>query len=68
MKVKYYPETDTLYVELKETPSVESEEIAEGIVIDYDGSGEIIGIEVERISEKRSIEIPVVGKLLLSTV
>ncbi len=67
MKVKYYPETDTLYVELKETPSVESEEIAEGIVIDYDGSEEIVGIEIERISGKRSIEIPVVGKLLLST-
>ncbi len=67
MKLKYYPETDTLYVELKGTPSTESEEIAEGIVVDYDESGEIVGIEVEGVSKKGDVDIPIVGKLLLAS-
>lgn len=64
MKFKYYPETDTLYIELKETPSVESEEITDGVVLDYDQNGEIVGIEIEKASKRREIEIPYVGKLL----
>ncbi len=67
MRFKYYPETDTLYIELKETPSVESEEIADGVVLDYDNSGEIVGIEIERASERREIEIPIVGKFLMAS-
>jgi len=64
VKFKYYPETDTLYIELKETPSVESEEITDGVVLDYDQNGEIVGIEIEKASKRREIEIPYVGKLL----
>ncbi len=67
MKLNYYPETDTLYIELKETPSVESEEIADGVVLDYDNSGEIVGIEIERASERREIEILIVGKFLMAS-
>ena len=36
MKLNYYPETDSLYIDLSEHPSVESREISEGIVLDYD--------------------------------
>ena len=64
MKVFYYPETDTLYIEFKDTPSVESEEIADGIVVDYDESGEVIGIEIEHATKKGNIELPFRGKLL----
>ena len=64
MKVKYYPETDTLYIEIKETPSIESEEISNGIVVDYDELGEIVEIEIENASQIREFEIPVKGKLL----
>ena len=64
MKISYYSETDTFYIELKEVPSVESEELAEGIVVDYDENGEIIGIEIERASERKEVELPFVGKLL----
>ncbi len=67
MKFKYYPETDILYIELEETPSVESEEIADGVVLDYDNSDEIVGIEIERASERREIEIPIVGKFLMAS-
>ncbi|MEO2083642.1 MAG: DUF2283 domain-containing protein [Desulfurobacteriaceae bacterium] len=64
MKISCYPETDTFYIELKEVPSVESEEIAEGIVVDYDENGEIVGIEIERTGERREVELPFIGKLL----
>ncbi len=67
MKFKYYPETDTFYIELKEVASVESEEIADGVVVDYDENGEIVGIEIEKAIEKKDIEIPVVGKLMVAS-
>jgi len=67
MKFKYYPETDTFYIELKEVPSVESEEIADGVVIDYDENGEIVGIEIEKATQKEDINVPIVGKLMLTS-
>jgi len=47
MRLTYYPETDTLYIETKDVLSVESEEISEGIILDYDEDGNIVGIEIE---------------------
>jgi len=67
MKFKYYPETDTFYIEVKYVPSVESEEIADGVVIDYDEKGEVVGIEIERAANRKDIEIPIIGKLSVSS-
>ncbi len=39
MKLNYYSDTDSLYIDLSEQPSVESREISEGIVLDYDVAG-----------------------------
>jgi uncharacterized protein YuzE len=64
MKVKYYPETDTLYIELKEGVSVESEEVAEGVVVDYDERGEAIGIEIDGVRKARERALPFIGKLI----
>jgi hypothetical protein len=36
MKLNYYPDTDCLYIDPSEKPSVESREISEGVVLDYD--------------------------------
>ena len=66
MRISYYHETDTLYIEFKDVPSVESEEIADGVVVDYDEKGEIVGIEIEHASKRRNIELPIAGKLLIS--
>jgi len=38
MKLKYYPDTDSLYIDLSEKPSVSSQEISEGVVIDFDST------------------------------
>ena len=39
MKLNYYQETDSLYIDLAEKPSTESKEISEGVVLDYDSDG-----------------------------
>ncbi len=52
MKVQYFPDTDTLYIELLNLPGVESEEVMEGVVFDYDEEGKIVGIEIEHFTEK----------------
>ena len=41
MKLNYYPETDSRYITLSEQPSVESLEISEGVLIDYDADSRL---------------------------
>jgi len=51
MKLNYYPETDSLYIDLSEKESVDSKEIANGVVVDFDESGAIVGIDIDRASK-----------------
>ena len=51
MKLNYYPDTDSLYIDLSSTDSVDSIEISDGVVIDYDGSGKITGIDIDHASK-----------------
>jgi len=52
MKIKYYPETDSLYIDLSEKVSHNSQEIAEGVIVDYDVDGNIVGIDIDNASKK----------------
>lgn len=52
MKLNYYPETDSLYIDLSEKASTESKEISEGIVLDYDAEGNLVGIDIDNASKK----------------
>lgn len=52
MKLNYYPETDSLYIDLSEKTSVESREISEGVVLDYDANGTLVGIDIDNASKK----------------
>ncbi len=52
MKLSYYPETDSLYIDLSEKISVESKEISEGVVLDYDAEGKLVGIDIDNASKK----------------
>ena len=58
MKITYFPETDTLYIELLDIPSVESEELIDGVVVDYSEDGKVVGIEVEEVSAKKEVSLP----------
>lgn len=52
MKISYYPETDSLYIHLSDKPSAESSEISEGVVADYDSSGNLVGFDIDNASRK----------------
>jgi uncharacterized protein YuzE len=50
MKLHYYPETDSLYIDLSERASVDSREVAPGVVLDFDTGGHLVGIDIDRAS------------------
>ena len=47
MVFQYYPDTDMLYIKLADDVSTESEEVAPGIVLDFNADNRVIGIEIE---------------------
>jgi uncharacterized protein YuzE len=51
MKLHYYPDTDSLYIDLKANPSSDSREVAEGLVIDLDSAGRVVGIDIQHASQ-----------------
>lgn len=50
MVFQYFSDTDMLYIRLAERASSESEEVAPGIVIDFDEHNQVVGIEIENAS------------------
>jgi uncharacterized protein YuzE len=51
VKMSYYKDTDSLYIDLSEKPSKESLEVAPGIVLDFDDDNNIVGIDIDRASQ-----------------
>jgi uncharacterized protein YuzE len=56
MKLAYHADTDSLYIDLSEHPSTESREISEGIVLDYDAAGQLVGIDIDNASRKVQLQ------------
>jgi uncharacterized protein YuzE len=52
MTLHYYPETDSLYIELKSAPGTEAREIVAGLVVDLDANGEVVGFDIDHASRK----------------
>lgn len=50
MKLHYYPNTDSLYIELKTGPGAETREIAEGLNVDFDAAGAVVGLDIDHAS------------------
>lgn len=63
MKLNYYADTDSLYIDLSERTSVESREITEGIVLDYDAEGNLVGIDIDNASQKVDLKKLTLNKL-----
>jgi uncharacterized protein YuzE len=63
MKLNYYPETDSLYIDLSEKTSTESREISEGVVLDYDSSGNLVGIDIDNASQIVQLQQLILSKL-----
>lgn len=63
MKLNYYPDTDSLYIDLVSKPSTESKEISEGVVLDYDADGNLVGIDIDNASKKLELREMSLSKL-----
>lgn len=63
MKLSYYPETDSLYIDFAERSSAESKEVSEGIVLDYDADGNLVGIDIDNASKKLDLKQLILSKL-----
>ena len=67
MKINYYPETDSMYIDLSSKTSVDSTEISEGIVLDYDENGNLVGIDIDNASKKLDLTELVLNRLPTKT-
>lgn len=52
MKLYYYADTDSLYVELKDEPGIETREVADGLNVDVDASGEVVGFDIDHAAKR----------------
>ena len=52
MKLHYYPETDSLYIELRDAPATETREIVDGLNADFDVAGNVVGLDIDGASHK----------------
>ena len=52
MRLHYYPETDSLYVELRAGLGAETREVSDGLNVDFDAAGNVIGFDIDHASKR----------------
>lgn len=52
MKLHYYPQTDSLYIELSIEPGVETREVSDGVNVDIDARGNLVGFDIDRAANR----------------
>ena len=52
MKLHYYPETDSLYIEFKPGSGVETREVSDGLNVDLDAEGGVLGFDIDNASRR----------------
>ena len=52
MKLHYHPETDSLYVEFRSGPGVETREVCDGLNVDLDAAGGVVGFDIDQASRR----------------
>jgi uncharacterized protein YuzE len=65
MKINYDKATDSLYIHLSDRPSVDSDEVQDGVVLDFDANGALVGIDVQHASQRTDISSLSVSQLPL---
>ena len=63
MKLHYDAATDSLYIDLAERPSVDSDEVADGVVLDFDADGHLVGIDINHASQRVNLTQLVIDRL-----
>ena len=67
MKIAYYPDTDSMYIDLSSRKSSESTEVTPGVVLDYDEDGNLVGIDIDNASKIMDLKELVLSKLPVNT-
>lgn len=67
MKLHYYPETDSLYIELSAAPGTETREIADGLNADLDAEGRVVGIDIDHAARTLDLSTLEAAGLPLTT-
>ena len=52
MKLHVDKDADALYLRLDESDIIESAEVSPGVVLDYNASNEVVGVEMLRLSKR----------------
>ncbi|HEY9204924.1 MAG TPA: DUF2283 domain-containing protein [Candidatus Methanoperedens sp.] len=68
MRIKLDLESDALYFRISEDQIEESEEVNKGLIVDYDASGRVVGIEILNVKDKFKMEDLTGLKLEMPTV
>lgn len=63
MKLNYHRDTDSLYIELAEQAGTDSREVSEGVVLDYDAAGNLVGIDIDNARAKVRLDRLVLSDL-----
>ena len=63
MKLHYDAATDSLYIDLADRPSVDSDEVADGVVLDFDADGHLVGIDIDHASQRVNLNQLVLDRL-----
>ena len=63
MKISYDKATDSLYFHLADHASVDSDEVNDGVVLDFDSNGPLVGIDVQHASERADLRNLSISKL-----
>jgi len=67
MRIAYYPDTDSMYIDLSAKKSSNSTEVSPGVVLDYDKDGNLVGIDIDNASRIMDLKELVLSKLPVNT-
>jgi len=56
MRIEYFPDTDSLYIDLADRPGIDTRVIGEGIVLDVDEHGRAVGLDIDQASKHISLQ------------
>ena len=68
MKLHYYPETDSLYVEFTAQPGAETIEVTDGLNVDLDANGQVVGFDIDQASRRLDLSTLEAKSLPLHTI
>jgi len=66
VKLHYYAETDSLYIELSDRPGADVREISDGVIVDIDDDGNPVGIDIDGASRRLDLSTLEIHELPVS--